>query len=74
MSDESFQVVRLILYLLGSLLAVLVAWNPRAFFRYLSFGRVSMTDRLVGPFRILGVFNLFGCVYMVIRSLIKMFA
>jgi hypothetical protein len=55
--------------LLGTwvVLALLVTTDPRRFFALLSFGRVSLPERLVGTFRVLGVLNAVCSVYLILR-------
>jgi hypothetical protein len=46
-------------------LAVLVARDPGWFFSTLSFGRVSLPVKLVSVFRVLGILNAIGSVYLI---------
>ena len=49
--------------------SLLLAINPQRFFSALSFGRrrVLLPGKLVSAFRILGVLNAVGCVYLMVR-------
>jgi hypothetical protein len=49
------------------LVGVLLAINPQRFFSVLSLGRVLLLAKLAGAFRILGVLNAVGSVYLMVR-------
>jgi hypothetical protein len=67
MMHTPFCVVGYILLGCWIAVALLVAVNPQRFFRSLSFGRVLLPAKLVGTFRILGILNALGCVYLIVR-------
>lgn len=46
---------------------LLLAINPQRFFSVLSLGRLLLPEKLVGAFRVLGVLNTVGSVYLIVR-------
>jgi hypothetical protein len=49
------------------LVGLLLAINPQRFFSVLSLGRVLLPGKLVSTFRVLGVLNAVGSVYLMVR-------
>lgn len=49
------------------IVGLLLAINPQRFFSVLSLGRVLLPAKLVGAFRVLGVLNAAGSVYLMVR-------
>jgi uncharacterized membrane protein len=67
MTDAPFGVAGYVLLGCWIVAAVLVIIDPKRFFRALSFGRVSLPSRFVGIFRVLGLLNVVGSVYLIVR-------
>ncbi len=62
-----FGAVGYILLVCWIVVGALLAIDPQRFFSALSLGRVFLPARLVGAFRILGVLNAMGSVYLIVR-------
>ena len=68
MTFERFGLPGLVLLSGWILLAIFVTVDPKRVFSMLSLGRVFLPNRLVGVFRVLGVVNAIGSVYLITRS------
>lgn len=67
MMNAQFGIVGYLLFGWWILAALLLTVNPRRFFGFLSFGRVSLPAKLVGIFRVLGVLNAVGSLYLIVH-------
>ncbi len=67
MVHAQFGIVGYILLGCWIVVGLLLAINPQRFFSVLSIGRVLVPAKLVGTFRVLGVLNAVGSVYLMLR-------
>ncbi len=67
MMHTPFGTIGIILLSCWAAVALVVTVDPQRFFALLSFGRVSLPERLVSAFRALGVLNAIGSVYLIVR-------
>jgi hypothetical protein len=67
MMHAPFGVVGYILLGCWIVVGLLLALNPQRFFAVLSLGRVLLPEKLVGAFRVLGVLNAVGSMYLIVR-------
>jgi hypothetical protein len=65
----AFDVLRYVVFGCAILIGISLAVNPQRFFWLLSYGRkqTPVPAKLVLPFRVLGVFNALGSIYLIIR-------
>jgi hypothetical protein len=61
-------VVGYVLLVCWAVVGLLLAMSPQRFFSVLSVGRVLLPARFVSAFRVLGVLNAMGCVYLMVRG------
>jgi len=67
MGREPFGMVGFMLAGLWLVVSLLVTANPQRFFLVLGLGRVALPSKLVGPFRVLGIGNAVGLIYLIIH-------
>ena len=64
MATARFGAMGLVLSGLWVAVALLVTADPGRFFWMLSFGRVALPTSLIRPFRVLGILNAIGSLYL----------
>ena len=67
MMHSPFGIVGYILLGCWIVVGLLLAINPQRFFSVLSLGRILLPEKLAGTFRVLGVLNTVGSVYLMVR-------
>jgi hypothetical protein len=67
MMQAQFGVVGYVLLGCWIVVGLLLAINPQRFFSVLSIGKVLLPAKLVSAFRVLGVLNAVGSVYLMVR-------
>jgi hypothetical protein len=67
MTHTQFGIAGYVLLGCWIVVGLLLAVNPQRFFSVLSIGRVLLPAKFVGAFRILGVLNAVGSVYLMVR-------
>jgi hypothetical protein len=67
MIQGQFGVIGYVLLLCWAVVGLLLAMSPQRFISVLSIGRVLLPTRFVSAFRVLGVLNAVGCVYLMVR-------